>query len=133
MIDRRTAMPTIVTRLLLFLSSYFPLTGIFFFLLFKEHPKIAIGIMTVGAIGLGGMAVFLRAVQHLGGVKIKIVELQRRDGEAMSYIVTYVIPFIAIPYSGVEQGISLFIFFVVLAILYVNSNMVHINPMLNLG
>lgn len=89
--------------------------------------------MVAGTIGLIGLAIYLRAAQRIGAVNIKITDLQRRDGEAMSYIVTYIIPFIAIPYSGVEQGIALSIFFVVLAILYVNSNMLHINPMLNLG
>jgi hypothetical protein len=51
----------------------------------------------------------------------------------MSYIVTYIIPFLAVPFNGWEQGIALLIFFLVLCILYVNSNMVHINPMLNLA
>ena len=51
----------------------------------------------------------------------------------MSYIVTYVIPFMAVPFSDWQQGMALSIFFVVLGILYVNSNMIHINPMLNLG
>jgi len=50
----------------------------------------------------------------------------------MAYIVTYIIPFLVIPFHGWKEGIALTIFFVVLGILYVNSNMIHINPMLNL-
>jgi len=50
----------------------------------------------------------------------------------MAYIVTYIIPFLAIPFSGWKEGVALTIFFIVLGILYVNSNMIHINPMLNL-
>ncbi|HFD87403.1 MAG TPA: hypothetical protein ENJ35_06990 [Gammaproteobacteria bacterium] len=51
----------------------------------------------------------------------------------MSYIVTYLLPFIALPSGDLASGISLGIFLIVLAILYVNSDMLHINPMLNLA
>jgi hypothetical protein len=51
----------------------------------------------------------------------------------MAYIVTYIIPFLAIPFGGWKEGIALSIFFVVIGILNVNSNMIHINPMLNLS
>jgi hypothetical protein len=50
----------------------------------------------------------------------------------MSYIASYLIPFVALPFSGWQQGIALLILIVVLGIVYVNSNMIHINPMLNL-
>jgi hypothetical protein len=79
------------------------------------------------------MAIYLRYAQKIGAFKVKVAAVQRRDGDAMSYIVSYVIPFMSVPFSGWEQGVALSIFFVVLSILYVNSNMIHINPMLNLA
>jgi len=126
-------MPSILMRLLLFVSSYFPLSVIFFVLLLSNHPVTAILILSFGTIGLIGLAVYLRFVGRLGAIRVKIKDFKSRDAESMSYIVSYVIPFLAIPFSSVGQGIALSIFFVVLAILYVNSNMIHINPMLNLG
>ena len=59
--------------------------------------------------------------------------MQRRDGEAMSYIVTYIIPFLALPADDRDKGAALVVFFVTLAVIYVNSQMIHINPMLNLA
>lgn len=50
----------------------------------------------------------------------------------MSYVVTYLLPFLGAPFVTVEQGIGLAIFFAVLAVLYINSDMIHINPTLNL-
>ena len=50
----------------------------------------------------------------------------------MGYIASYLIPFVAIPFGGWQQGVALLIFVIVLGIVYVNSNMIHINPMLNL-
>lgn len=125
-------MPNALTRLLLFLSSYFPLSLIFFFILLNAHPYAASGILLSGTIGLVWMLVYLRAAQRLGALQVKIAGFQRRDAEAMAYIVTYILPFLAIPSSGWKDGVALTIFFIVLGILYVNSNMIHINPMLNL-
>jgi hypothetical protein len=126
-------MPSILARLLLFVSSYFPLAAIFFVLFLKNHPLSAIAVLSIGTLGLIGLAIYLRVVNRLSAISVKIKDVQRRDAESMSYIVSYVIPFLAVPFNGFEQGIALGIFFVVLAILYVNSNMIHINPMLNLG
>lgn len=125
-------MPSALTRLLLFLSSYFPLTLIFFVTLVHDHARIAIVVLAIGSGGLLWMLIYLRAAQKLGGIPIRIVAFQRRDAEAMAYIVTYIIPFLVIPFHGWKEGVALAIFFVVLGILYVNSNMIHINPTLNL-
>ncbi len=50
----------------------------------------------------------------------------------MSYIVSYLLPFIALPSCDSGDVISLAIFIGVLAVLYINSDMIHINPVLNL-
>jgi hypothetical protein len=49
----------------------------------------------------------------------------------MSYLVTYVVPFLALPSDSWERVVALVLFFLMLSILYVNSNMIHVNPMLN--
>jgi hypothetical protein len=126
-------MPNTVARLLLFLSSYFPLAVIFFLLLLGKHPLAAIAILFVGTAGLSGMVAYLRVVNHLSGISVKVAELQRRDEEAMSYIVSYIIPFLSIPFSGWQEAAALAVFIAVLGVLYINSNMIHINPMLNLA
>ena len=125
-------MPSALTRFLLFLSSYFPLALIFFLLFVNQRPYLAASILFGGTVGLLGMAFYFRYAQRIGAFKVNVAAIQRRDGDAMSYIVSYVIPFLSVPFSGWEQGVALSIFFIVLSILYVNSNMIHINPMLNL-
>jgi len=125
-------MGNIVTRFLLFLSSYFPLALIFFSLFVAKHRWLAVAILFIGTCGLLGMYLYLRYAGRLAPIQIKVAAVQRLDPEAMSYIVSYVIPFLAVPFGGWEQGVALSIFFLVLGVLYVNSNMIHINPMLNL-
>ena len=88
--------------------------------------------MAIGVIGLIGIIVYLGFAHRLNTMKVKVESVLRRDGEAMSYIVTYLLPFIALPSGNAASCISLGVFLAVLVVLYMNSDMMHINPMLNL-
>lgn len=50
----------------------------------------------------------------------------------MGYIATYVIPFAATKLDDPTQLASLAIFFLALAVVYINSGLIHINPTLSL-
>lgn len=118
---------------MLFLSSYFPLTLIFFVLFVEQQPLWAIIALIIGLSGLITMALyFFQFAPNLGSIQERIIGMQRHDGDVMGYIASYLLPFIAIPFAGWQQGVALLIFVIVLGIVYVNSNMIHINPMLNL-
>lgn len=126
-------MPSFLIRFLLCLSSYFPLAVIFavqFF--FEGHRWAGIGTLSVGVLGLIGIIVYLRVARRLNTMSVKIQSVSRRDGEAMSYIVSYLLPFIALPSGDAASTVSLGVFLFVLVVLYMNSDMMHINPMLNL-
>src|SRR5260370_41224658 len=97
-------MPSLFVRCMLFVSSYFPLALIFSIFLFDRQRFWAVIIFLVG---LSGLVIILlyslliaprRAVLHQ-----KVVELQKRDGDAMSYIASYLIHFVAFPLSRSEQ------------------------------
>jgi hypothetical protein len=127
-------MPSLFVKILLFLSSYFPLTLIFAVQLYwKNKPGLALLSLGIGALGVIGIAIYLCAVKKLNPVSISIVSRTRRDAEAMSYIVTYLLPFIVLPSSNPGDSIGLGIFLIMLCVLYVNSGMIHINPTLNLA
>lgn len=126
-------MPSLLLRFLMCLSSYFPLAVIFaiqFF--FKGDRWAGIGALTVGVVGLIGISVYLRLVHRLNLMTVKVRSVVRRDGEGMSYIISYLVPFIALPAGDTASVASLGIFLFVLIVLYMNSDMMHINPMLNL-
>ena len=126
-------MPSVLVRIMLFLSSYFPLALIFFFLFIEQQPVWSIAILAIGVLGLVVMLLyFFYFARRFAPIQEKITGLHGRDAEPMSYIASYLIPFVALPFSGWQQGIALLILIVVLGIVYVNSNMIHINPMLNL-
>jgi hypothetical protein len=77
--------------------------------------------------------VFLHIAQKIGPDRIKVDSVASRDGDAMSYIVTYLLPFLAVRLNDVTDVGSLGIVLVVIAILYVNSNMIYTNPVLNIA
>lgn len=118
-------------RVLLFLSSYFPLSLIFLMLYWDKNRVFAWAAIALGTSGVIGLVVYLQQASRLAPVPVKIESIQRRDSEAMSYIVTYVIPFLALPAEAQDKGIALLVFFITVAVIYVNSQMIHINPMLN--
>ena len=126
-------MPSLFLKILLFLSSYFPLTLIFAVQLYwKDKLGLAIISLGVGALGVLGIVVYLMAVKRVNSMSINVVGRTRRDAEAMSYIITYLLPFVALPSSDPGDSISLGIFILTICILYINSGMIHINPTLNL-
>lgn len=126
-------MPTLLVRCMLFLSSYFPLALIFFVLFVEQQPIWAAGVLALATLGLLIMMLyFFQIAPRLGSFQEKITGMQRRDADVMSYIASYLIPFVAIPFGGWQQGAALLIFVLVLGIVYVNSNMIQVNPMLNL-
>jgi len=126
-------MPSILVRSLLFLSSYFPLALIFFFLFVTQDPIWATVVLVIGASGLLIMILyFFQIAPRLAPIQERVIGVHGRDADTMSYIASYLIPFVAIPFGGWQQAAALLVFVVVLGIVYVNSNMIHINPMPNL-
>lgn len=125
-------MPNLFTRLLLFLSSYAPLFLIISVRGWKESKHLAEGLAAVAAISTIALFVFLYVVSKLAPGKINVSSVNSRDGDAMSYIVTYLLPFLAVKLNDLSDVLSLAIVFGVIGLLYVNSNMIYTNPILNI-
>lgn len=125
-------MPSLLSRILLFLSSYFPLTTIFFVLWIEDSPRLALSTLLLGIVSVAALIYFLRTATRLAGRTVSVSHVERRDNEAMSYIVTYIIPFLGVASASWQHTVALVVFFLMLGFLYINSNMIHINPMMNI-
>jgi len=75
---------------------------------------------------------FIKQLLRGGVSQTKITGVERRDENVMAYIASYLIPFVTFPLDSLEQILALLVFIGVLLFVYVHSNMVYINPMLNL-
>jgi hypothetical protein len=126
-------MPTVRMRVLLFLSSYFPLFLIISVLVFPKNWLVAVVIFFLDICFVVALWRYLRYCQRKHQrAFIRLRNYQQRDSEAMSYIASYVVPFASFSLDIVPQVIALTIFILMLLALYVNSNMIYVNPMLNL-
>jgi len=105
-------MLSLFTRILLFISSYFPLLMIFTLQNWKAYGVWSLIPACIGAVSLLGLAAFLHFVSTTSPRVQQVVQVQRKDAEVMAYIVSF--------------------FFAILGIIYINSNMIHINPTLNI-
>ena len=126
-------MPSLFVRCMLFFSSYFPLLLIFCILLWRTQLDWAVGLLALGIISLLITFLYVSRRQRKGGVsQTTITGVEKRDENVVSYIASYLIPFVTFPLDKPEQIAALLVFIVVLLILYINSNMIYINPMFNL-
>src|ERR1700693_5744628 len=126
-------MPNILTRLILFLSSYAPLFLIIAVRGWKDSRSLAIALAAIAVLAVLVLFVFLHVVRKLSADKVAISSVISRDGDAMSYIVTYLLPFLAVKLNDPTDAISLGVVLCVIGLLYVNSNMIHTNPVLNIA
>ena len=126
-------MPTLFARLLLFVSSYSPLFAIFGFLCLAKHKDAATVFFLVAALGLLSLLGFLAHLRtQKSSETLKVTRFAARDEQSMSYIVSYIIPFLSASRSTWEEQAALAVFFLMIAVLYVNSNMIHINPTMHI-
>ena len=125
---------TAAAQILLFLSSYAPLFGVFALLdsFGKGWPTIVCLILT----GLGVVIPIIVSVitrHRLLPQPLRVATAQIRDGDALAYVATYLVPFAAINIStGRERG-ALGLFVLLLAVLYVRNELFYVNPLLSVA
>lgn len=125
-------MPRISTRALLFLSSYAPLFLILAMRGWRENRHLAVTLGIIALLSILALIIFLQYARKLQPSLMVIVSVKSRDGDVMSYIVTYLLPFLAIKLSDSMDIASLGLLLFVVGILYVNSNLIHTNPILSI-
>ncbi len=120
-------------RFLLFLSSYLPAFVVLAILFWNRQRGIAYGAVSLGILGIAALLVWLHVLRRRIQSQTETVsQCRRNDTEAMTYVLSYLVPFVGGVIKGGEAAVAFAFFFLVIGILYANSNLVHINPMLNL-
>lgn len=94
--------------------------------------SLVLAVLTI--VGVGGIRVLLRNLETnlKNGQTVRVTKINNRNSEAVGYIATYIVPFLA---SDFTSWYECLIFVVVMALIYViytNSNMILINPLLSI-
>lgn len=142
-----------IALLVLFFTSYIPL---FILIAFKQiyenclflHWKgfsletfwtfwgkfgIASFLIAISIFSLLGCKILFSNLQKnvANGDNVKIVNISNRNSESMGYIATYIIPFMFQKFNTVYEYFALFFLLFIIYRIYINSNLLLINPILN--
>lgn len=103
-------------------------------LLFQKFG-LSILLFAISFVGILGLRLSIKNISReakINGHPVTIKDVKNRNAEAISYIGTYIIPFLFQDYSDWYSLISiLFLLFVIYKI-YINSTLMLINPILNI-
>lgn len=85
--------------------------------------------------GLVGIRLFILRVGEsaaVNGHPVTIKDVENRNSDAIGYIGTYIIPFLFQDYSSLVEITSVAVLLLVIYRIYINSNLLIINPVLNI-
>jgi hypothetical protein len=111
-------------QLALFLSSYSPLFVVFALLNSFGGGFSSWLCLALAAIGLGLLVVLYKVARRFSPSDLNVTSSQVRDGDAIAYIATYLVPFAAVAVTTPRERGALGLFVLLIA--------VYINPILAL-
>lgn len=85
----------------------------------------------LGVLGVAFLIPNMRRRAESNGVLVKVVDIENKNNESISYLFTYIIPFVFQDLSSVVSVFSIGVLLVVTYLIYSNSSMVLINPVLS--
>ncbi|GAB1419252.1 hypothetical protein MASR2M12_20170 [Bacteroidales bacterium] len=143
-----------IAVLVLFITSYIPLFGLLILRQIKQNIEyLNFGnfnqesiLLAFRKFGLSGFLLLLAILGFIGlkfllknldtkkanGELVKIIEVENKNSETISYISTYIVPFIFQDTNNLFDITSIFIVLVIIFFIYSKSNMIVINPILSI-
>ncbi len=88
--------------------------------------------LVLAGLGLVLLPVILITTRKLDAQKVDVVTAQIRDGDILAYIATYIVPFAAMAGTTARERGAIGLFFLLIGLLYVRSELFYINPFLAL-
>lgn len=101
---------------------------------FLSHFGMSVLLLIFSIAGIVGIIVLLYNLESnlKNGTKTKVTKISNRNGEAIGYIATYIVPFFASDFSTWFECSIFIIIMVLIYTIYTNSNMILINPLLSI-
>lgn len=131
-------MARLPVRLLLCASSYSPLLLLLGLRSWSASPLASELFLITAVVSVILLWVYLRLESRRAKNPVSIKAVQQRDGDVMGYVITYLIPFVGINVRNAageldrSNLLSICLLFAVIVVIYVNANLIFINPVLAL-
>jgi hypothetical protein len=119
-----------MVRVGLFLSSYSMLFAIL--ALRFERPPLVIGCWILAALGVAAAAWILATEKAKGPGSFEIDKIEDQGPQIAAYLASYLLPFVTLAEPSDRDAVGYVLFLLVLALVYVQSDMLQINPILYL-
>jgi hypothetical protein len=117
-------------RVRLYLSSYAPLF-VLMALRLHDHVWLVAGCLVVSALGLITLWQALHEAQNMEPrPELTVRDVEDRGSDVAGYLVTYLLPFLTVADPGVFDVLAYVSFIALVGCIYVQSDMIHINPVL---
>jgi hypothetical protein len=114
----------------LFLSSYSPAFLILAVRSF-DHSWLIFGVSLALAIGSSGIFVlFIHFARKGAPYNVVVTDVEPHDADLAAYVATYLLPFVVVFGASVQDVIAIGLFLFFICILWVNSGMLYLNPLL---
>lgn len=118
-------------KVFLFLSSFIPLFGIIIIRNLDAIP-IVVGFGSLIAIVSIVLAIMFFQVSRISGKYLNIDRVENANKVSLEYFVVYIVPFLTVDFLALTDLASMAILFGIMAYMYVKSDLIYMNPMLNL-
>ncbi|HCR0932587.1 TPA: hypothetical protein OMT81_004085 [Enterobacter hormaechei] len=102
---------------------------------FLEYFGAVTILVLLSLFGLVGLKIFLKNIKRrcqTSGRTVKILDIENKNNESISYLFTYLIPFVFQDLSKLSNVIPIAILLIVTALIYINSSMILINPTISI-
>lgn len=117
---------------LLFFSSYVPLILIFSIRYYKTNRYFTISGIVIAIILSIILLLVIKSTKKLNLTGITLSKISYKSSDLLAYMFSYIFPFLNFNLERYIDMLSLGFFFIMLAIVYINLNIIYINPMLSL-
>lgn len=135
-------------RWILFFIAYYPLFLIlliqnsklidrFFAWNFKNFKFIELNDVFLWGIILGLIifaiiTIFLKFQNNTNTIQYKVLSIKDISHETLNYILTYLIAFLSLDMNSPKMILSIILLLFIIGVIYINSNMLYVNPILQL-
>lgn len=125
-------MPNTPFACALFLSSYAPAFLILAVRSYHHSTILCVSALTIAIVSATAFLLFIWLARQGGPFRAEVEDVEPRDGDLAAYVATYLLPFVVVFGATAQDVIALALFLLFIGVLWINSRMLYLNPLLAL-
>lgn len=130
---RKAGLMNLPARVVLFVSSYVPLGGLYFLLYVGKDNRVAYAAAAVAALSAAALWLLLWSWKRdVHPTRDDVLEFRKPGAEVMGYIASYLLPFLGFSLDSRRHLAVLAAYLVILGFVYVTTDMIRVNPTMSL-